>query len=104
AEDGIRDDLVTGVQTCALPIYLLAPAAAGLGAEVVERGRPCDLAEPGPGARPMRVVALPEPACLLERVGGQILGGRPIAGQVDEIGRASCRERGWVEGGGGALG
>src|SRR5258708_27245380 len=24
AEDGIRDDLVTGVQTCALPIYSLA--------------------------------------------------------------------------------
>src|SRR5207244_10020003 len=23
AEDGIRDDLVTGVQTCALPIYYL---------------------------------------------------------------------------------
>ena len=23
AEDGIRDDLVTGVQTCALPIYIL---------------------------------------------------------------------------------
>src|SRR5258708_23501333 len=23
AEDGIRDDLVTGVQTCALPIYAL---------------------------------------------------------------------------------
>ena len=22
AEDGIRDDLVTGVQTCALPIYI----------------------------------------------------------------------------------
>ena len=22
AEDGIRDDLVTGVQTCALPIYV----------------------------------------------------------------------------------
>ena len=22
AEDGIRDDLVTGVQTCALPIYM----------------------------------------------------------------------------------
>src|SRR5258708_19124902 len=26
AEDGIRDDLVTGVQTCALPIYLPALA------------------------------------------------------------------------------
>src|SRR6476660_10111896 len=28
AEDGIRDDLVTGVQTCALPIYSDATAAA----------------------------------------------------------------------------
>src|SRR2546423_5704209 len=27
AEDGIRDKLVTGVQTCALPIYLLARIA-----------------------------------------------------------------------------
>src|SRR5207244_7643103 len=26
AEDGIRDDLVTGVQTCALPIYAIAAA------------------------------------------------------------------------------
>src|SRR5947208_17109433 len=26
AEDGIRDDLVTGVQTCALPIYLVEDA------------------------------------------------------------------------------
>src|SRR5205823_11380773 len=25
AEDGIRDKLVTGVQTCALPIYVVAP-------------------------------------------------------------------------------
>src|SRR5258708_11422861 len=25
AEDGIRDDLVTGVQTCALPIYARVP-------------------------------------------------------------------------------
>src|SRR5438552_13011082 len=25
AEDGIRDDLVTGVQTCALPIYSFSP-------------------------------------------------------------------------------
>src|SRR5258708_11547844 len=27
AEDGIRDDLVTGVQTCALPIFIEAMAA-----------------------------------------------------------------------------
>src|SRR5258708_8754310 len=30
AEDGIRDDLVTGVQTCALPIFLAAVAQVGL--------------------------------------------------------------------------
>src|SRR5207244_9886577 len=31
AEDGIRDDLVTGVQTCALPIYWMAGGrAAGM--------------------------------------------------------------------------
>src|SRR2546429_1000595 len=30
AEDGIRDVAVTGVQTCALPIYFLAAAAIGL--------------------------------------------------------------------------
>src|SRR5438552_13268347 len=28
AEDGIRDDLVTGVQTCALPISYMAPEQA----------------------------------------------------------------------------
>src|SRR5258708_26855579 len=27
AEDGIRDDLVTGVQTCALPIFFAEPGA-----------------------------------------------------------------------------
>src|SRR5207247_7248905 len=27
AEDGIRDPLVTGVQTCALPIYRLSPTS-----------------------------------------------------------------------------
>src|SRR5947208_5216877 len=29
AEDGIRDDLVTGVQTCALPISFIATTTAG---------------------------------------------------------------------------
>ena len=31
AEDGIRDDLVTGVQTCALPILNCVPVPAGSG-------------------------------------------------------------------------
>src|SRR5229473_5675644 len=30
AEDGIRDKLVTGVQTCALPIFAIEPIAAAL--------------------------------------------------------------------------
>ena len=29
AEDGIRDDLVTGVQTCALPIFSVSKFIAG---------------------------------------------------------------------------
>src|SRR5215216_7966682 len=34
AEDGIRDDLVTGVQTCALPIWELRLRADAIGIEV----------------------------------------------------------------------
>src|SRR6266404_8259618 len=34
AEDGIRDKLVTGVQTCALPISRIPPPAAGCGRRV----------------------------------------------------------------------
>src|SRR5258708_13613487 len=30
AEDGIRDDLVTGVQTCALPIWIHTPSWYGM--------------------------------------------------------------------------
>src|SRR2546425_7375776 len=38
AEDGIRDKLVTGVQTCALPIYdLLRARDVTLGGDVVDR-------------------------------------------------------------------
>src|SRR5258708_11315015 len=38
AEDGIRDDLVTGVQTCALPIYFLSVHKSGQVAIVETRG------------------------------------------------------------------
>src|SRR3712207_6879645 len=80
AEDGIRDIGVTGVQTCALPIY-----------------RRCRYAcYPGqPGNRP--VVRLSRPACT---VGGTVtrvekresgIGDRRRI--VVKIGRASCRER-----------
>src|SRR5690606_39835914 len=90
AEDGIRDFHVTGVQTCALPILDLHPA----GAAVVDRPQDArgargaaarlvgedlvDLVAPPPGREAPDVRALP----------------------VAEIGRASCRERGWSAGGG----
>src|SRR5437764_11167171 len=91
AEDGIRDTSVTGVQTCALPIWTPAgpgpaPAAgrAAIGIASVNspvggegRGRVVRHAAPvgGPPARP-RIPSTPRPA--------------PGAGK---IGRASCRER-----------
>src|SRR2546430_12121983 len=81
AEDGIRDLTVTGVQTCALPIYRAARRGAG----------PPD-ARISPLARRRRPAA--------HRVGARAGGGRsparrgaaPPAGDR-EIGRASCRER-----------
>src|SRR5438552_19158302 len=47
AEDGIRDDLVTGVQTCALPICRRAPPAPRSGSPAT-RGR----SDPPSPARP----------------------------------------------------
>src|SRR5205823_8290440 len=96
AEDGIRDKLVTGVQTCALPIYPESPAFAR------------DLA-------PKKILDV-----LAGKNGVQILlniryrvGLAPPAGfmaahdsfleiaqgpHLFEIGRASCRERVWMSG------
>src|SRR5438105_15775631 len=76
AEDGIRDPLVTGVQTCALPI------SGGRGCRLPQlvRARPVD----APGGS-CDVGSLPR-----ERAGQ--LYHRPRA----EIGRASCRERGEI--------
>src|SRR5207244_9005557 len=39
AEDGIRDDLVTGVQTCALPIFQSELVPPGPGAPISPRAR-----------------------------------------------------------------
>src|SRR4051794_41955625 len=77
AEDGIRDGRVTGVQTCALSICpeALARAALALG---------------GVGKR-------------LGAVKFAVQGHRLAQGGAGEIGRASCRERGWGWGGGGGV-
>src|SRR5690625_7926745 len=72
AEDGIRDGHVTGVQTCALPIF-----RAGFVPGILT----------GPRRR-VRAGALLRVRTLLR------VGALPRPGH--EIGRASCRERVWV--------
>src|SRR4051794_41945830 len=75
AEDGIRDGRVTGVQTCALPIYTTA-------GKLAELERRYDEAVHAGSAR----------AVEKQHARGKM-----------KIGRASCRERGEISGGGGSL-
>src|SRR5688500_20401505 len=73
AEDGIRDYKVTGVQTCALPIF----------DQRFEQRLVLFLGAVAPDDR----VGLEQLLCLLDE--GQHLG----VGRRRQIGRASCRER-----------
>src|SRR5690606_39775250 len=79
AEDGIRDFHVTGVQTCALPIYGLWDVVRDLVAE---------------GTTVLLTTQYLEEADQLADSIAVIDAGRVIAsGAPSEIGRASCRER-----------
>src|SRR5438270_13728137 len=73
AEDGIRDLTVTGVQTCALPIYRRRSQPARLPERLRSRAR----------------ALAPERAsvCVADRRP------RPLQARQRQIGRASCRER-----------
>src|SRR2546421_3548114 len=85
AEDGIRDLIVTGVQTCALPISRRSSEPAG-GVSVAASS----LSPKAPGwfasGRKYRAIRRSSADC----------GPGPCAatGPYPEIGRASCRERG----------
>src|SRR5436309_4064617 len=79
AEDGIRDFHVTGVQTCALPIFTLASLAIGW------------IGEPAIAALVAPIFGwLPEP--LFHLVAFALAFGAITYAHI-EIGRASCRER-----------
>src|SRR5205807_3804308 len=96
AEDGIRDYKVTGVQTCALPIYVAHPLAAAPLLAVAHRRAVARLAVRLALGRLLRGGFLGR----LRFLGRLVAGGvgperRPLA----EIGRASGRERGWRCGG-----
>src|SRR5690606_40226086 len=95
AEDGIRDFHVTGVQTCALPI-LVRPAG---GSRALRHGAMLYLHGGGfavCGLQTHRAVV----AGLARRTGLPVLNVeyRQLPGNSVEIGRASCRERGWIAG------
>src|SRR5256885_8050962 len=83
AEDGIRDYKVTGVQTCALPIY----HAQAIGADLWRLGQDFnfsgDKQQWGWAGRGRRYAGLAYPAL---RGANQLV-------NASEIGRASCRER-----------
>src|SRR5205809_5047782 len=87
AEDGIRDVAVTGVQTCALPIYNLKRFVQGL---TVNR--------PAFWATEILHVDQVDANRVAIDVGLKVkTEGKDQAGTaVFEIGRASCRERVWV--------
>src|SRR5690348_18044627 len=82
AEDGIRDGRVTGVKTCALPIWPGAGARLSAGAD---RLRPRH-------ARPHHPIRR---ALFVSRL-ARLLADRWRRRGAAEIGRASCRERVWI--------
>ena len=89
AEDGIRDDLVTGVQTCALPISIPVYDAATTWADPVTRVQDAPMLD---------IMAIDNLPSLLPRessldFAAQLLPTLTALDNLDEIGRASCRER-----------
>src|SRR5207244_8427986 len=89
-EDGIRCDLVTGVQTCALPIFSLATGAA-----LIAHPNGALAATTAPINRTATdQVLLGNTGIRMSRIG---IGTGSNNGKVQtEIGRASCRERGCI--------
>src|SRR5207249_6802395 len=94
AEDGIRDRNVTGVQTCALPI-LRDRIVQGALRRVLEPIFERDFCQHSYGFRPGRGAK-----DALRRVEGLLREGQVWVVDANQIGRASCRERGevWVGG------
>src|SRR5206468_9718938 len=98
--DGIRDLIVTGVQTCALPIYVVP--LLDLGATYIEGEVPRDLAAAAAEQRHhmLEAVAEYDDELLHLYLEGKESGSDMIRRAIrkGKIGRASCRERGEVQG------
>src|SRR5690606_39331317 len=94
AEDGIRDFHVTGVQTCALPIYGRRPGGLFRAGSAELRQRPGSAADP-PVSRLRALRRSAEPARRCAAAGGT------ARRSPAQIGRASCRESGKSQAAGG---
>src|SRR5205807_7582522 len=88
AEDGIRDYKVTGVQTCALPIFVYLPS----GYSASSNRYPVVYFLHGLPATSTSYLQLDWVAHALEQSGREAILVVPQGTRV-EIGRASCRER-----------
>src|SRR5207248_6056968 len=95
AEDGIRDRTVTGVQTCALPIFAGGDGALVTATLLVTPDEALGVDVGGAGASGTGNAGLVIAGGVNGGGNGFDSGG---GGGATEIGRASCRER--VEGGG----
>src|SRR5207244_5468734 len=94
AEDGIRDDLVTGVQTCALPIYQR-------GSNSPTRSRRANVPSmPSMKSAMPRQRNITSQRCATAARRARSASAAPLA---VKIGRASCRERVGIAEGGGAV-
>src|SRR5205823_7843495 len=91
AEDGIRDKLVTGVQTCALPICLLLPLFRRrlLAAPAAPSALFVGAVQFGGVILDAQHVAALELLAARQRVAAFV----ELEAQEVQIGRASCRER-----------
>src|SRR5690606_39604932 len=96
AEDGIRDFHVTGVQTCALPIWTRHERSIPQMGLIIQVQVPADA-----GGVMMTVNPLTGDAGELVIDASYGLGQSVASGEVSQIGRASCRERGWISVGAG---
>src|SRR5205823_8384227 len=93
AEDGIRDKLVTGVQTCALPIFGRPTRQAFLAARPAPPRLQAQAGVPAALPCPFRDATLRSIRARCSPRQGEARGLCAPAPRRSQIGRASCRER-----------
>src|SRR5207244_7666221 len=99
AEDGIRDDLVTGVQTCALPIFFAVLFLDLDRFKMINDSLGHVLGDELLVAVAQRLTTILRASDSVARLGGDEFAMLIEGVEHDKIGRASCRERAWRRGG-----